>query len=302
MVAGACGLAVGTPIALLATNGKLSRRGIIVKGGLQVENLSNTSTIVFDKTDTLTTGNPFVSDVVSFDPRIDPTKILEYAAIAEKNVNHPIAKAIVTKAQEMQRKVKFDDNSSINNSTIIDRSDTHSADSNEESMIKVGRGIAISYKGRRIAVGNMKFMKAETESFGSNIDKDSSLDSRQGFSLLLNKTQFQYLTNTSLNVESLRDFTPSDVMFSSTTVFVSLDRQIIGAALLEDKLRPETVEAIAQIRAMNVRVVMLTGDNERTANKIAKESGIAEYHADLLPEDKVSIIEKKGIKNKEELL
>lgn len=82
VVAGACGLAVGTPIALLATNGKLSRRGIIVKGGLQVENLSNTSTIVFDKTDTLTTGNPFVSDVVSFDPRIDPTKILEYAAIA----------------------------------------------------------------------------------------------------------------------------------------------------------------------------------------------------------------------------
>jgi P-type E1-E2 ATPase len=82
VVAGACGLAVGTPIALLATNGKLSRRGVIVKGGLQIENLSNAGTIVFDKTGTLTSGNPAVSEVVSFDPRIDPIRVLEYAAIA----------------------------------------------------------------------------------------------------------------------------------------------------------------------------------------------------------------------------
>jgi P-type E1-E2 ATPase len=80
-------------------------------------------------------------------------------------------------------------------------------------------------------------------------------------------------------------------MYSSTIVFVSLDRQIIGAVLLEDKLRPETIEAISKIKAMNIHVVMLTGDNERTANRIAKESGIEEYHADLLPEDKVSIID-----------
>jgi P-type Cu+ transporter len=81
------------------------------------------------------------------------------------------------------------------------------------------------------------------------------------------------------------------MLFSSTTAFVSLDRQIIGAVLLEDKLRQETKEAIVKIKAMNIHVVMLTGDNERTANKIANEAGIEEYHADLLPEDKVSIIE-----------
>jgi P-type E1-E2 ATPase len=83
VVAGACGLAVGTPIALLATNGKLSRRGVIVKGGLQIENLNSAGTIVFDKTGTLTSGKPGVSQVISFDPRIDPIRILEYAAIAE---------------------------------------------------------------------------------------------------------------------------------------------------------------------------------------------------------------------------
>src|SRR5262249_46222842 len=84
VVAGACGLAVGTPIALLATNGKLSRRGVIVKGGLQIENLSGAGTIVFDKTGTLTSGKPVVSEVVSFDPIIDPIRVLECAAIAEK--------------------------------------------------------------------------------------------------------------------------------------------------------------------------------------------------------------------------
>ncbi|HXX98464.1 MAG TPA: HAD-IC family P-type ATPase, partial [Candidatus Bathyarchaeia archaeon] len=78
VVAGACGLAVGTPIALLATNGKLSRRGVIVKGGLQIENLSSAGTIIFDKTGTLTSGKPVVSEVVSFDLRIDPLGILGY--------------------------------------------------------------------------------------------------------------------------------------------------------------------------------------------------------------------------------
>jgi P-type E1-E2 ATPase len=96
------------------------------------------------------------------------------------------------------------------------------------------------------------------------------------------------------------------MLFSSTTAFVSLDRQIIGAVLLEDKLRQETKDAVARIKAMSIHVVMLTGDNERTANKIANEAGIEEYHADLLPEDKVSIIEeivrkqRKGEKKKKQ--
>jgi heavy metal translocating P-type ATPase len=273
VVAGACGLAVGTPIALLATNGKLSRSGVIVKGGLQIENLSSAGTIVFDKTGTLTLGKPVVSEIVSFDPRIDPIRVLEYAAIAEKNVNHPLAKAIVAKAQEKQIEVKADNS---NNQSKIFSSD----ESNDENIIKVGRGVTLVHNGRRIAVGNMKFIKDETSSkYG-----DTS-DSRPG--LLLNKRQYQYLTNT----QTLQEFDPVDMLFSSTTAFVSLDRQIIGAVLLEDKLRQETKEAIAKIMAMKIHVVMLTGDNERTARKIANEAGIEEYHADLLPEDKVSIIE-----------
>jgi cation transport ATPase len=245
VVAGACGLAVGTPIALLATNGKLSRRGVIVKGGLQIEKLNSAGTIVFDKTGTLTSGKPGVSQVVSFDPRIEPIRILEY-------------------------------------------------------FIIVGRGVAVVHNGRRIALGNMKFMEDETKLTSSNTGGDTSASLRPVFSLLLNRRQHQYLAKDDGNFGQTLQITGSDdennnnnshMLFSSTTAFVSLDRQIIGAVLLEDKLRQETNEAISKIKAMSIHVVMLTGDNERVAKRIANEAGIDEYHANLLPEDKVSIIE-----------
>lgn len=304
VVAGACGLAVGTPIALLATNGKLTRRGIIVKGGLQIENLNSAGTIVFDKTGTLTSGKPAVSQVISFDPRIDPIRILEYAAIAEKNVNHPLAKAIVAKAFEKQIEVNLDN--SNNEPGIHDSSD------NNENIIRVGRGVTVILHGRRITVGNMKFMEDEMTLTASNTAGDSSAALRPGFSLLLNRRQHQYLARDNDNFGQTLQFTGSDYdndnheLFSSTTVFVSLDRQIIGAVLLEDKLRQETKEAISKIKAMNIHVVMLTGDNESIAKRIANEAGIEEYHADLLPEDKVSIIEeivkkqKKGERKKKQ--
>jgi heavy metal translocating P-type ATPase len=291
VVAGACGLAVGTPIALLATNGKLSRRGVILKGGLQIENLSSVGTIVFDKTGTLTSGKPVVSEVISFDPRINPLGILEYAAIAEKNVNHPLAKAIVAKAQEKQIEVKMDN--SIDQFRTID-----SDDDNDENIIKVGRGVAVVHNGRRIAVGNMKFLEDEMRL--TSLNPGDTSDSTAGFSLLLNKKHSQYLTDAHIIGQTMQEFNAVDVLFSSTTAFVSLDRQVVGAVLLEDKLRQETKEAIAKIKAMNIHVVMLTGDNERTARKIADEAGIEEYHADLLPEDKVSIIEEIVRKQKKE--
>jgi len=164
-----------------------------------------------------------------------------------------------------------------------------SNDYNNENLIKVGRGVAVVHNGRRIAVGNMKFMEQEANLTSSKPEETSDL--RPEFPLLLNKRHHQYLTDTQLIGQTLQEFNPVDMLFSSTTAFVSLDRQIIGAVLLEDMLRRETKEAIAKIKAMNIHVVMLTGDNERTARKIANEAGIEEYHADLLPEVKVSIIE-----------
>lgn len=123
VVAGACGLAVGTPIALLATNSKLAKKGIIVKGGLHIESIRNAGTIVFDKTGTLTVGKPTVSQVISFDQNFEPRKVLEYAAIAEKNINHHLAKAIVDRAEEENIEV---------------------SDKKNSNMVKVGSGVSIT--------------------------------------------------------------------------------------------------------------------------------------------------------------
>jgi P-type E1-E2 ATPase len=116
---------------------------------------------------------------------------------------------------------------------------------------------------------------------------------RPGFSLLQNRRQHQYLAKDDGNFGRTLQTTDYDndndndnhKLSSSTTVFVSLDRQIIGAVLLEDKLRQGTKEAISKIKAMSIHVVMLTGDNENIAKRIANEAGIEEYHANLLPDN-----------------
>jgi len=264
VVAGACGLAVGTPIALLATTGKLSKKGIIVKGGLQIENLKRTETIVFDKTGTLTYGKPVVSQVISIDPNTDPKKVLEYAAIAESNVNHPLAKAIEENAH--QEKIV------ISSSTI-----------DSQNLVTIGRGVTRIYDGRKISLGNMKFMEETFPSLRNSSSNDSS--SLQKL-LLHNDDNYRYIAERKKYGEE-----ESQLLISSTTAYVAVDDKIIGAVLFKDTLRTETKEAISKIKSMGIRTIMLTGDNEKIAKQIAEQAGIDEYYANLLPQDKVSKIE-----------
>jgi P-type Cu+ transporter len=305
VVAGACGLAVGTPIALLAANSKLAKRGIIVKGGLQIENLKHTGTIVFDKTGTLTMGNPAVSQVIAFEPNIEPKYVLECAAIAEKNINHPLAKAIERKAIEEKIQVK----------------------TTNGNFMKIGRGATIMHNGIRISVGNLRFMEEELSKTTTSLDEEKnnyyySITSNSKFTLSFNnknkKSYYRYLingdddnSNQNTNGTMISQFDKSNnynnydddtILFASsntTAVFVSLDKRIIGAVLLEDKLRVEAIETISKIKAMGIRVIMLTGDNDKIAKRIADKVDIDEYHANLLPQDKVSKIEEILLKQNE---
>src|SRR5215211_7371904 len=264
VVAGACGLAVGTPIALLSTTGKLSKKGIIVKGGLQIENLKRTGTIVFDKTGTLTYGKPHVYQVISFDPSIDPKKVLEHAAVAESNVNHPLAKAIEERARQERIVIA----SSLDDS---------------ENLVTIGRGVTRTYDGRKISVGNLKFMEESISSLRNLSSYDGS--SLQKL-LLLNHDKYRYLAE-----RKKYDKEESQLLASSTTAYVALDDEIIGAVLFKDALRKEAREAISRIKSMGIHTIMLTGDNEKIARQIAEEAGTDEYYANLLPQDKVSKIE-----------
>ncbi len=272
IVAGACGLAVGTPIALLATTGKLSKKGVIIKGGIQIENLSHAGTIVFDKTGTLTYGKPVVSQVISLDPSLKPMKILEYAAMVEKNVNHPLARAIEERANQEGLPIT-------------------QTGSDVSNMVTVGRGVTRIYDHQQISLGNLEFIDkvindGDSESAVQRISK--SLESKKdSFQYLVN----EYKDNTGRTLQIVRQQDVDLLQFSLTATFLAIDKRLVGAVFFEDSLRAEAKEAVRELKKMKVRVVMLTGDNEKIAKRIAQEVGIDEYHAELLPQDKVSKIE-----------
>lgn len=298
VVAGACGLAVGTPIALLATNSKLAKKGIIVKGGLQIENLRNTGTLIFDKTGTITAGKPIVSQVISFDLNIEPKKVLEFAAIAEENINHPLARAI----QERRLEEKIDLHSTTNTLTIDKKNNDNRV------SVMVGKGVTVtSQYGQRISVGNMRFMKellSATHSADNNLlnfnlrtlsfSNDQVLSNDQVYRRLMksHSRNLSSVEGTEVIESKTNKKTNNDLLFNSaTTTFVSLNGKIIGCLLFEDKLRDEARTALSKIKSMGIDIVMLTGDNEYIAKRIAAEAGIDKLYANLLPEDKVSKIE-----------
>ncbi|MDE1831186.1 MAG: cation-translocating P-type ATPase [Thaumarchaeota archaeon] len=272
IVAGACGLAVGTPIALLATIGKISKHGIVIKGGLQIENLSRAGIVVFDKTGTLTHGKPVVSQVVSLDPYETPKKILEYAAMIEKNINHPLARAVEERA--IQEGILISNESS----TV-------------SNMVTVGGGVRRIFNQQQISLGNLEFIDKVIN------DGDTEHASQRMSELLKSKrSSFQYLVNeykdsAGHTLQIVRQQDVNLLQFALTATFLAIDRQLVGALFFEDSLRDDAKEAINKIKKMNIKVVMLTGDNEKIAKRIAEEVGIDEYYAELLPQDKVSKIE-----------
>src|SRR6266852_4958760 len=135
VVAGACGVAAGTPLAIVAVMGGLAKKGVIVKGGVYVQEMSKIKTIVIDKTGTLTLGDPEVTDIVGLDG-CSENQVLTYAAAAEKLSNHPLARAITSKARELGA-----------NPT-----------GNPSSDYLAGKGIMSWYEGERVLVGNSVLM------------------------------------------------------------------------------------------------------------------------------------------------
>jgi Cd2+/Zn2+-exporting ATPase/Cu+-exporting ATPase len=136
IVAGACGIAAGTPLAILGGIGRSAREGAIIKGGLYLELLSSVDTVVFDKTGTLTFGTPEVTSILAADGHTEQ-EVLEIASIAEQRSEHPLAKAIVNKAEESQLEVSAP----------------------EEFKYAPGKGIDCRVDHRRILVGSKAFLR-----------------------------------------------------------------------------------------------------------------------------------------------
>ena len=234
VVAGACGVAAGTPVAIVATMGKASKGGVIVKGGMYVEEMSRIDTVVVDKTGTLTFGEPVVTKLVTIED-CNERQLLSYAALAEKHSTHPIARSIMRKAEEFH------------------------IDSPEHSTFSYqpGKGVTVNYNGQQVLAGNVSLM------------------SENGVPL------------SETTRASLANFASQ----GNTTVLVAHGKEICGMILIEDKVREESKKAIADLKHMRIRTIMLTGDNENAAKNVGAKVGVDEVYAQLLPEDKVKKIE-----------
>ncbi len=234
VIACPCALVISTPVSIVAALAASARAGVLIKGGAYVEAPGRTTALAMDKTGTITMGEP---EVASVHPLGTATAkdLIEMAAGLEARSSHPLARAIIARAE-------------VDGVTVSAAEDTRTVP---------GRGLEGRAAGRSIWLGSDRF--AEEKGFGSAIPKD------------------------------IRDRIEGA---GSTLVAVGDDTGVMGLLELRDRIRPDAKGIVAQLHAQGVKtIVMLTGDNERTARAVAAEVGIDEVRAELLPEDKVKAIE-----------
>jgi Cd2+/Zn2+-exporting ATPase/Cu+-exporting ATPase len=228
IVAGACGIAVGTPLAILGGIGRAARRGAIIKGGLYLELLGRADTVVLDKTGTLTFGQPEVQTVIPCSGVL-PEHVIDAAAAAEFRSEHPLGKSIVAYARALNRAITEP----------------------EKFSYTPGRGISAIVDGEPVLVGGLRLMKDH----GITIPVEFDL-SRQGVS----------------------------------EVFVARSGRFYGVITVADSVRPEAQRALAEIKRMGLRTLLLTGDNKGVADAVGRDLKIHDVEASLLPEDKLARI------------
>ncbi|MEG0371680.1 MAG: heavy metal translocating P-type ATPase [Clostridium sp.] len=233
VIACPCALGLATPTAIMVGTGKGAEYGVLIKGGEALETTYKLSTIVFDKTGTITEGKPVVTDIITM--QLSEDEILTIAASAEKGSEHPLAEAIVKSAKE--KNLKF---MPIKDFNAIP-----------------GYGIKALIDDKDILLGNLKLMIKE------NIDVN----------LFIDKT----------------DELASD---GKTPMFIAIDGFLQGIIAVADTVKPSSKSAIHALHNMGIKVAMITGDNKKTANAIAKQVGIDIVRSEVLPQDKANEIKK----------
>ncbi len=221
-------LGLATPLVMIAAIARAARYGILVKGGIYLELLAKADVMVFDKTGTLTVGQPVVAAIHPIGTELTEEGLLRVAAAADRRSGHPLAKAVVARAQEMKLTVP---------------------EPTEFEMVR-GRGVKATIEGRKVLAGNAEF-----------------------------------LTENGIE-EPIISYEPT-----GTTVYIAVDGKAVGTLDLADQIRPGAKEAVARLKATGVKkVIMLTGDNAKVAQRVGAELGLDEVRAGLLPEDKVNAI------------
>ena len=236
VAASPCALALGTPATILAGVAQAARNGVLVKGGAHLENLGRLKAIAFDKTGTVTHGQPEVTDVVAFqESGWKEADLLSLAAGTESRSAHPLAEAVVRAAQTRGLPI-------------------HTVDEVESLT---GRGLRAVSNGKTIWIGNRKLMDENVVTLSAE-----ALEKAQSFQ-----------------------------QSGKTLMWIAEDHSVIGMIALADTLRQEAAPTMRALKQTGVaHIIMLTGDNTRSASAIASEIGLTEFRAELMPEDKLTVI------------
>ncbi|KAB2684384.1 heavy metal translocating P-type ATPase [Brucella tritici] len=241
LIACPCALVLSTPAAIASGLAVGTRRGLLIKGGNALETIGKVRAIAFDKTGTLTEGKPRVTEVIAFGKN-EERNVVAMAAAVETGSNHPLARAIIGRAE----------------------TDGISIPAAQEASATAGKAVHALVDGRRLTV---------------------SSPSHAARSVTVKATE-------RTAIEKMED--------RGNTVAVLFDeaaKELLGLIALRDEPRQDAREGVAQLKAMGVRSVMLTGDNKRTAQAIAKGLDI-EWSAELLPQDKLDLVNKMKAKSK----
>ena len=234
VIACPCALGLATPTAIIVGTGKGAEHGILIRNGEALERAHQINTVLLDKTGTLTRGEPVVTDVVAASS-YSPEEVIRLAASAEQSSEHPLGEAVVKAA--MEKKLELSPSSDFD--------------------AIPGQGVEALVEGRKLFLGNLKFME------------------ERGLSLHgLEKTATELLEA------------------GKTVTFLGRDGEVAGIIALADTLKPGAKEAIQTLRKMGIETAMLTGDNRRTAEAIAREADINRVLAEVLPENKAGEVKK----------
>jgi Cu+-exporting ATPase len=235
IIACPCAMGLAVPTAVMVATGRGAQWGILIKGGEALERAGSLTTVVLDKTGTVTAGKPALTDLIVHDPAIGQRELLRLVASLESRSEHPLAAAIVARAKE----------------------DKLSLSEPEEFSALGGKGATGRVGGIAVAAGNLDLMEGQGVEAGA-LSHDAIRLADQG----------------------------------KTPMYVSLNGKLAGLIAVADPIRPESRAAIAGLQQLGLHVILVTGDNERTAKAIAQEAGISSVVAGVLPEGKVTQIKR----------
>ncbi len=234
VIACPCALVISTPVSIVSGMTAATRNGVLIKGGRFLEAAANLSALALDKTGTLTYGQPAVQQVVPLNGH-SRRELLERAAAMEMHSQHPLARAILRRAEE--------------EGITVPRADDY--------RLLQGKGAEGVFAGKAFWIGSHRFLHEKIE--------EPPDVHRQAVAL-------------------------EDA--GHTVIAVGNAQHVCGLFSIADRVREGAFEMIAQLRDMGVRrIVLLTGDNEQTAREVAQVTGVDNYRAELLPEDKVREVE-----------